>query len=51
MMEAYGLGYDDPFRHAAAVERVTLEDVRAAAQDILRGPRWVTSRVLPAVES
>lgn len=47
LMEAYGRGYDEPFRYADAVEAVTVDDVRSVARELLSTRGWVTTRVLP----
>jgi zinc protease len=45
--EAYGLGYDEHARYAAAVEAVTAEAVQEVARDIIRLDRAVRSVVAP----
>lgn len=47
LMEAYGRGYDEPFRYADYVEAVTVDDVRDTARELFDTNGWVTARVLP----
>ncbi len=47
LMEAYGQGYDEPYRYSDRIRAVRPQDVRDAAAGLADAPGWVTVRVLP----